>query len=107
MGVGVEQAGRPERRQPCGILDRSASHGSAIDATPRIRPLTGLSSYGRPPAALPDWQDGRVPFRPPTRADAETVTAMLIACDIADFGAPDFDVDALLTEWADVDLEHD
>ena len=32
---------------------------------------------------------------------------MLIACDIADLGAPDFDVDALLAEWADVDLEQD
>ncbi len=48
-----------------------------------------------------------MPFRPPTRADADAVTAMLIACDIADFGAPDFDVDALLAEWTDVDLERD
>ena len=50
-----------------------------------------------------------VEFRPPTRADADTITALLVACDIADFGAPDYDRDALLEEWADpaVDLPRD
>src|SRR4051794_8002122 len=50
-----------------------------------------------------------VHFRPPTRDDADRSVALLVACDIADFGAPDYDRDALLEEWADpaVDLERD
>src|SRR5436190_6227418 len=34
---------------------------------------------------------------------------MLLACDVADFGMPDYDLDALLAEWAQpgVDLERD
>jgi mycothiol synthase len=40
-----------------------------------------------------------VRFRPPTLADADRIVALLVACDIADFGAPDYDRDALLAEW--------
>jgi ribosomal protein S18 acetylase RimI-like enzyme len=50
-----------------------------------------------------------MPFRPPTREDVPEIVAMLIACDVVDFGAPDYDSDALLAEWAQpgVDLERD
>ena len=48
-------------------------------------------------------------FRAPAHADADVVLAIAIACDVADFGAPDFDRDALLAEWAEpgVDLAAD
>ena len=48
-------------------------------------------------------------FRAPTLADADGIVAMLVACDIADFGAPDYDRDALLSEWGEpgVQLERD
>jgi ribosomal protein S18 acetylase RimI-like enzyme len=50
-----------------------------------------------------------VEFRPPTRADVDAIVALLVACDIADFGAPDYDRDALLEEWAEpgVDVARD
>jgi mycothiol synthase len=37
--------------------------------------------------------------RPPTRADAQAVTDIIIAHDIAEFGAPDFDLESLLGDW--------
>jgi mycothiol synthase len=37
--------------------------------------------------------------RPPTRDDAEAVTELVIACDVDEFGAPDFELDDLLTDW--------
>jgi mycothiol synthase len=37
--------------------------------------------------------------RPPTREDAQAVTDLVIACDIDEFGAPDFELDDLLTDW--------
>jgi ribosomal protein S18 acetylase RimI-like enzyme len=46
-------------------------------------------------------------FRAPTRDDAEAIVTMLIECDIVDFGAPDYDLDALFDEWEQVDLERD
>lgn len=47
-------------------------------------------------------------FRAPTPEDADAIVAMLIACDIDEYGAPDFDREALLAEWALVaDLERD
>jgi ribosomal protein S18 acetylase RimI-like enzyme len=50
-----------------------------------------------------------VDFRAPTLTDADRIVALLVACDIADFGAPDYDYDALLDEWNDpaVDLLRD
>jgi mycothiol synthase len=50
-----------------------------------------------------------VTFRPPTLDDADRIVALLVACDIADFGAPDYDRDALMEEWGDpaVELERD
>lgn len=47
--------------------------------------------------------------RPPTRADADAVVALVCAVDEADFGAPDYDLDALLGEWSEpgVDLDRD
>jgi ribosomal protein S18 acetylase RimI-like enzyme len=48
-------------------------------------------------------------FRPPTRQDVPVIVAMLLACDVVDFGTPDYDTDALLAEWAQpgIDLERD
>jgi ribosomal protein S18 acetylase RimI-like enzyme len=48
-------------------------------------------------------------FRPPTRADADTIVAMLLECDRVDHGAPDYDLEALYEEWdhPDVDVERD
>jgi mycothiol synthase len=46
-------------------------------------------------------------FRPPTHEDAEAIVAMLCECDVVDFGAPDYDLDALLDEWDRVDIERD
>jgi len=37
--------------------------------------------------------------RAPTRDDAEAVTELVIACDVDEFGAPDFELDDLLTDW--------
>jgi ribosomal protein S18 acetylase RimI-like enzyme len=47
--------------------------------------------------------------RPPTREDAEGIVELVCACDEADYGAPDYDLGALLGEWAEpgVDLERD
>lgn len=48
-------------------------------------------------------------FRAPTLADADAIVALICACDIAESGEPDYDRDALLSEWAEpgVDLERD
>ena len=46
-------------------------------------------------------------FRAPTMDDADAIVAMLCEADIADFGAPDYDVDALLDEWEQIDVERD
>jgi mycothiol synthase len=50
-----------------------------------------------------------VHFRPPTLDDADRIVSILVACDIADLGAPDYDRNALLDEWYEpgVDLERD
>lgn len=37
--------------------------------------------------------------RSPTLDDAAAVTELVIACDIAEYGAPDFELDDLLTDW--------
>ncbi len=46
-----------------------------------------------------------MPLRPPTLEDADAIVALLCACDIADFGAPDYDREALLAEWAEPDFD--
>jgi mycothiol synthase len=46
-----------------------------------------------------------VQFRPPTEADADRIVAMLVAADIADYGAPDYDHEALYEEWGDPGFE--
>lgn len=47
--------------------------------------------------------------RPPAREDAQAVTDLVIACDVDEFGAPDFELDDLLTDWnrPGFDLGHD
>ncbi len=48
-------------------------------------------------------------FRPPTPQDADAIVSMLVAADIVDFGAPDYDHDALYEEWDEpgFDMERD
>jgi len=38
-------------------------------------------------------------FRSPRRDEAQAVTDLVIACDVHDLGAPDFELDDLLTDW--------
>lgn len=37
--------------------------------------------------------------RPPTRDDAQAITELVIAHDMAEYGAPDFDLESLLGDW--------
>jgi mycothiol synthase len=37
--------------------------------------------------------------RPPTREDAQAITDLIIAHDIAEHGAPDFDLESLIGDW--------
>jgi mycothiol synthase len=48
-------------------------------------------------------------FRAPRRDEAQAVTDLVIACDVHDLGAPDFELDDLLTDWnmPGFDLERD
>ena len=45
--------------------------------------------------------------RPPTREDADEVVALVCACDVEDFGAPDYDTGALFAEWSEPGVELD
>jgi mycothiol synthase len=47
--------------------------------------------------------------RAPREAEAQAITDLVIACDIDEFGAPDFELDDLLTDWhmPGFDLERD
>jgi len=51
----------------------------------------------------------RMDFRAPTQADADDIVRLLVACDIADYGAPDYDYEALMEEWSEpgVDVAKD
>jgi mycothiol synthase len=48
-------------------------------------------------------------IRAPTRADAEAITELVVACDVDEYGAPDFELDDLLSDWGSpgLDLERD
>ncbi len=50
-----------------------------------------------------------MPARPPTREDAADIVELVRACDIEEYGAPDYDEGALLAEWSEpgVELERD
>ncbi len=45
--------------------------------------------------------------RPPRREDAEAVTAVISACQLADTGASDMSVEELLDDWHSLDLAED
>lgn len=45
-------------------------------------------------------------IRSPRQEDAEAVYNLVIACDIEDFGAPDFDLQELLDMWSGFDMEN-
>ncbi|MCZ8521785.1 MULTISPECIES: GNAT family N-acetyltransferase [Paenibacillus] len=45
-------------------------------------------------------------LRHPKQEDAQAVCDLVIACDIEDFGTPDFDLGELLDMWAGLDLGH-
>jgi mycothiol synthase len=53
--------------------------------------------------------DAQLTTRPPTREEAQNITDLVIACDIFETGAPDFELDDLLTDWhmPGFDLEKD
>lgn len=53
--------------------------------------------------------DARLTTRPPRPNEAQAITDLVIACDIAEFGQPDFELDDLLTDWhmPGFDLERD
>ncbi|HEY7562325.1 MAG TPA: GNAT family N-acetyltransferase [Gaiellaceae bacterium] len=43
--------------------------------------------------------DARLTTRPPVPEEAQHITDLVIACDIFETGAPDFELDDLLTDW--------
>ncbi|WP_462413587.1 GNAT family N-acetyltransferase [Neobacillus sp. Marseille-QA0830] len=45
-------------------------------------------------------------IRHPKQEDAQAVCDLVIACDMEDFGAPDFDLAELLDMWEGFDLQH-
>jgi mycothiol synthase len=47
----------------------------------------------------------RLRVRPPSEADAEAVTDLVIAFDVDEFGAPDFELDDLLSDWGSPGLD--
>jgi mycothiol synthase len=53
--------------------------------------------------------DARLTTRPPRPDEAQAVTNLIVACDVAEFGQPDFELDDLLTDWhmPGFDLERD
>ena len=53
--------------------------------------------------------DASLTTRPPRSNEAQAITDLVVACDIAELGQPDFELDDLLTDWhmPGFDLEHD
>jgi mycothiol synthase len=53
--------------------------------------------------------DARLTTRPPMPGEAQEITDLVVACDIFETGAPDFELDDLLTDWhmPGFDLEKD
>ena len=49
----------------------------------------------------------QVTFSYPTMADAEEVLALMIRCDIAEYGEPDSDLEDLTFDWERIDLADD
>jgi mycothiol synthase len=43
--------------------------------------------------------DARLTTRPPRSNEAQAITDLIVACDVAEFGQPDFELDDLLTDW--------
>jgi mycothiol synthase len=52
---------------------------------------------------------GAIQLRPPTADEAEAVTQLIAACDIAEYGAADIELDDVLVDWSrpGFDLEKD
>ena len=46
-------------------------------------------------------------LRAPVAGDAEAVLAVIVACDIADLGVPDFELDDVVEEWDELDPARD
>ncbi len=46
-------------------------------------------------------------FRLPIMADAQDVLALMNACDVADYGEPDSDLDDFIFDWQEGDLQRD
>ena len=49
----------------------------------------------------------RYTLRRPGVEDAQTVLRLIIACDIAEYGEPDTDLEDVLFEWEQLDLSRD
>src|SRR4051812_21198354 len=91
--ISIECAPATRRRSASPPPDTSSSASSSwASRSPSVKSATAIA----PPIIVPR----RMEFRPPTDEDADAIVALLIACDIADFGRPDYDHDALLDEWA-------
>lgn len=43
--------------------------------------------------------DASLTTRPPRPDEAQAITDLVVACDVAEFGVPDFELDDLLTDW--------
>ena len=43
--------------------------------------------------------DASLTTRPPRPDEAQAITDLVVACDVAEFGQPDFELDDLLTDW--------
>lgn len=51
--------------------------------------------------------DPALATRPPTEADFDAVLALIVACDVADYGAPDYTAEDLRDDWRGLDLATD
>lgn len=51
--------------------------------------------------------DPALAMRPPTEADFDAVLALIVACDVADYGAPDYTAEDLRDDWRGLDLATD
>ena len=73
---------------------RSWSRSSASSA-PRTRSRRATGAGWPRPSTNSSWR----PSRAPRQDEAQAVTDLVIACDIHELGAPDFELDDLLTDW--------
>lgn len=54
-----------------------------------------------------DIEPEQIKTRRPTLSDSLAVLDLILACDDAAYGEPDYDLDSLLDEWSDIKLDQD